>query len=196
MKKSFQTQLLLVLALTFLNLVLLLVNIGAISIPGKGQTTAGPERPLARKEISVYKVGKEIEIAGYKIKFENPRYEFDEEALMDTFKLDARLENISFEPEVQLIANCDLTDSGEIVKEGVGIIIRTKGDHLRPGESTNFTIVTLLEIDYDKESQTFEDDRDQPGGHVSLFPNRKVSSCSFTPTGSYDPNFSVKIQFE
>ena len=189
MKKSFQTQLLLVLALTFLNLVLLLVNIGAISIPEKGQSTAGPERPLAQKEISMYKVGKKIEIAGYNIKFTNPRYEFDKNILSDSFKVDARVENKSFKPHLMPIFNCEIIDGTEVVVEGSGVILN-EIHRLLVGEAHDYIVTVPLEIDYTKEDQNFVED------DINPFPNRKVSSCSFTPTGSYDPNFSVKIVFD
>lgn len=192
--KIFKTQLTLILGLTFLNLILLLVNIGAVKLPEK--RLPGQIRSQGNKEIKEYKVGDEIKIAGYKIKFANPRYVFDEDSLMNTFKIDAAIQNQTFEPLIKLIANCDIVDSGKAMLEGSGVRIDAKEDHIHPKEKMNFTIVTYLEIDYSKESQSFADDRNLPGGHVSLFPNRRVTSCSFTPTGSYDPNIAVKVKFE
>lgn len=148
------------------------------------------------RDLDQARIGKQFSKAGYLITWLKPRYEFDETSFSDTFKVDIKLQNILFEPIIRLIANCDLTDSGKIIKEGEGVRIDAPDDHLDPGESINFTIVVLLEIDYTKKSQIFADDRNLPGGHVSLFPNRRVSSCSFSPTGSYDPNIAVKVVFE
>lgn len=184
--KTFRTQLLLILSLTFLNLVLFLVNIGAIELPSKTPRRLDVQTP---REIAQIKVGKEVKIAGYKIKFTNPRYEFDEDYLFDSFKVDAKIKNESVKPSLAPVFNCDIVDSGEIVKEGSGVIL-DESHPLLAGESHDYVVTVNLEIDYSKPSQAYsKDDENQ-------FPDRRVSACRFTPTGSYDPNISVEVKFE
>ena len=184
---ALQTQLLLVLALTFLNLVLLLVNIGTISIPEK---SVKKELVVEKEEkLQEIKVGEEVQKAGYKIKLENPRYEFDEEFLFDSFKLNAAVTNQSVKPALMPIFNCDIADGGKVVITGSGVILN-ESHELTPGENHEYTVTVNLEEDYTKEGQTYSKD------DGTLFPGRRVVSCRFTPTGSYDPEISVEVRFD
>lgn len=112
----------------------------------------------------------------YLITWSNPRYEADEDLQMRTFKIDFKVVNKSFKGQPQLIVNCDLKDGDKII-DGVGVMI----DH--------DTVTVPLEIDYSLSSQTFSLNDD------TLFPNRLVSTCRYTPTGAYDPKLAVEVRF-
>lgn len=172
--------------LTFFNLILFLVSIGAIELSSKTPRRLDVQ---TSREITQIKAGKEAKIAGYKIKFENPRYEFDEEYLFDSFKVDVKLMNESREPSLSSIFNCDIVDGEEMVMDDSGVILN-ESHELFLGETHDYVVTVPLEIDYTQKSQSFSKD------DGNLFPGRRVSNCRFTPTGSYDPNISVEVKFE
>ncbi len=109
--------------------------------------------------------------AGYEIIFSVPTYEFNEEYARPSFGVDVEVLNVSFTPFMSPSGNCDIAQNGKVIQHGAGVMLSEIHD-IYPGESAAWRITLLLD------------------------PDDRVVRCSYSPTGSYDPNISVHVAFE
>lgn len=156
-------------------------------LPKRQGTVSSPVPARASSGLLLSTFNQPIELDGYRLTWFNPRYEDDPDLQMSVFKFDAVIEKHDQNSQIQPVFNCDIVDGDVLVKEGVGVIFDDHHDF--EAMVNQLTIIVPLEIDYNQTGQgfTLEDER--------LFPNRRVSACRYTPTGSYDPNLAVEIKF-
>ena len=144
------------------------LNPSLLTVP---KTQTSRESVLDENVFSRHAVGEVIEKAGYKISFSNPRYVFDEDTGRYKFETGVHMENVTFEPYIQTMANCDISEEDRLIRNGAGVGISELRD-LSPGGKFDWVLT------------------------VNLEENQRVVACKYAPMGSYDPNLTVEVIFE
>lgn len=113
-----------------------------------------------------------FEKAGYEITFSNVRYVFEPNFEADFFKLSMSLKNNDFLPYAKPTLVCDVSEGGRVVVSEGGVKLSSL-ENVYPGDEHTWEVTVNLQS------------KDE----------RWVSSCKYTPTGSFEPSKVVEVSF-
>lgn len=154
--------------------ILVVVNLGLAYFYLSGSKSKLSDKDVGTEDSQGFlltKPDKSISREGYSITFSNPRYEYLNP--QNFFRVDVTLRNESIKPSIKVIANCDISENGQMVKTGTGVSVESgETVEILPATSATWTALVILDSK-----------------------NQKVSSCIYAPEGIFDPNQTIRVVF-